>query len=83
MQLQSNIVGSLATHRDNDTSCILELINIEYRLQIDILEVETISFVVVSGDRFWVELGATLAHAIREQIGKNRIQRSKIEFRCR
>jgi hypothetical protein len=54
MEGQSNVVRRLATHANNNTAGVLQCVNIKHSLERDVLEVQTISLIVVGGDSLGV-----------------------------
>jgi hypothetical protein len=46
-QRQSDVVGGLAAHREDDTGGALELVDVQDGFETDVLEVQAVGFVVV------------------------------------
>ncbi|KAH3675308.1 hypothetical protein OGATHE_001648 [Ogataea polymorpha] len=54
VQRQSNVVGGLATHGNNDTRRLFKLVDIQHSLQVDGLKIESVGLIVIGRNGFWV-----------------------------
>jgi hypothetical protein len=54
IERKGDVVGGLTTHGDQDTSRVLELVDVQHSLDTDVLEVEAVGFVVIGAHRFRV-----------------------------
>ena len=54
VQRQRNVVRHLPTHRDHDARILLELINVEHRLERDVFKVQAVCLVIVRRHRLRV-----------------------------
>ena len=54
VERQSDVVWSLSTHGNQNTAGRLKLVDILDGLEVDVLEVEAVSLVIIGGDSLWV-----------------------------
>jgi hypothetical protein len=50
VERQSDVVGSLTTHGDDNSAGALHGVDVEHVLQTDVLEVKAVRFVVIGGN---------------------------------
>lgn len=63
VQRQGDVVGGLATHRNDNTTGVLEVIDVHDTLDRDVLEVKAVSLIIIGGHGLGVELEVRLACA--------------------
>jgi hypothetical protein len=56
VERKGDVVRGLTTHGDQDTSRVLELVDVQHSLDTDVLEVEAVGFVVIWVSSVWCYL---------------------------
>src|SRR5215831_20126572 len=56
MKLKSEIIRGLTTNRDNHSNALLPRVNIEHVFQANLVEVKSVTDVIIGTDCLWIEI---------------------------